>query len=81
MSDFPSHQDQLKNLTKLIQDAILDVATNQKVFVSDEEQEQRLTICRSCEHFHQEQQRCKQCGCFMQHKTTYRSAECPIGLW
>lgn len=44
--------------------------------------EERLTICRKCEHFDSENEnRCKKCGCYMDYKTLLKDAECPIGLW
>lgn len=43
--------------------------------------EDRLNICRSCEHFEEITSRCKQCGCFMEIKTRIPFVECPVGKW
>lgn len=81
MSEFPSISDQAQNLTKLIKDVILDVVSGNQIFASDEVQKQRMEICKSCEHYHEEQVRCKECGCFLEDKTSYTSAVCPIHKW
>ncbi len=44
-------------------------------------QEERFSICKDCEHFISETSRCKQCGCFMNLKTTLLGATCPVGKW
>ena len=43
--------------------------------------EDRLNVCRSCEHFEENTSRCKQCGCFMELKTRIPFVECPVGKW
>jgi hypothetical protein len=43
--------------------------------------EERLDICRKCEHFQEESSRCAICGCFMDYKTLLPFAECPQGKW
>lgn len=43
--------------------------------------EERLQICRSCNRFDPILARCRKCGCFMQGKTRFPGAKCPIGLW
>ena len=81
MSEFPSLSDQTKNITKLIQDVILDAVKGNKIFASDELKEQRMTTCKGCEYFHEEQVRCKECGCFLEDKTSYSASVCPIHKW
>lgn len=43
--------------------------------------EERLQICRSCNRFDPVLNRCRKCGCFMQGKSRFPGAKCPIGLW
>lgn len=43
--------------------------------------EYRLNICNGCEWFNKKLKKCRQCGCFMNLKTTLRRASCPIGKW
>jgi len=42
--------------------------------------EHRIATCASCEYFTQ-LRRCKQCGCFMDAKTKFVIAKCPIDKW
>jgi hypothetical protein len=44
------------------------------------EQARRLAICRACEWFDLEPQRCRHhgCGCFVEMKIKLRSAHCPL---
>lgn len=41
----------------------------------------RLAICEACEHFRSSDRRCggaKGCGCYVDAKTTLRTARCPL---
>jgi hypothetical protein len=49
--------------------------------ISDEEVQQRLTVCSGCENFIPSSQRCSLCGCYMQFKSRLRSQSCPVGKW
>lgn len=46
--------------------------------VSDEERERRLTICRACEWFIAETERCRKCGCRMRTKASWQQEHCPL---
>lgn len=48
---------------------------------SEDEVAALLDICRACEHFRHSDQRCSQCGCFMNFKARLRSQHCPVGKW
>lgn len=80
-SEFPSISEQAKNLTNLVQSTILDAIKGNKVFVSDEEKENRMAICKVCEYYHEEHVRCLKCGCFLEHKSSYSASTCPINKW
>jgi hypothetical protein len=43
--------------------------------------EDRLEICRTCEHFIAHNAKCSKCGCFMEYKSLLPYVECPIGKW
>lgn len=81
MSEFPSINDQVKNFTQFIQDAIMDAVSGNEVFVTEEVKEQRLNTCNQCEYFNSEQVRCIKCGCFLEHKSSFTASKCPINLW
>jgi hypothetical protein len=49
--------------------------------VSDDIKNTRLSICKSCEFFDLQSQRCYKCGCFMAIKTYLKAEKCPIGKW
>lgn len=81
MTEFPSTSNQVKNFTKFIQDAIMEAVSGNDIFVSEEVKQQRFDTCKSCEHFDSNEIRCKQCGCFLEHKASFSAAKCPIELW
>ena len=37
----------------------------------------RLDACNSCPHFKKDTVRCGLCGCYMEHKAKWKTAECP----
>jgi hypothetical protein len=43
--------------------------------------EERLAICNKCPFFSKTFRKCRQCGCFMDLKTTLQRAKCPVGHW
>ena len=60
------------------------------VIVPQEVAEERWEICKQCPHLLYDETnpdtnkvdgRCTECGCFMNVKTHYATAECPIGKW
>lgn len=48
---------------------------------SPEEIDRRLAICAKCKHYRASDHRCSKCGCFLSHKTAWRSTMCPVGRW
>ena len=80
-NEFPSWMDQAKNLSELTQKILKDVAEGDNLFVDDFEQQRRLDICNACEYYHHHRSRCKKCGCYMKHKVTFKSSECPVEKW
>lgn len=50
-------------------------------FTSHEIRNERLDICKKCEHLFKPTRTCKKCGCFMSAKTWIRLAHCPEGHW
>jgi hypothetical protein len=49
--------------------------------VSEEERNNRYSICLACPELMQLTKQCKKCGCFMAAKTKLQGATCPIGKW
>lgn len=48
---------------------------------SEEESENRFSICKACPELISLTKQCKKCGCFMAAKTKLASAVCPLGKW
>jgi hypothetical protein len=78
---FPSLPEQAKNTTLLIADVIRNAIQNNQVFTTSEEKNRRLSLCMGCEHFDAPSKRCKKCGCYMEQKTGFTAAQCPIKKW
>ena len=49
-----------------------------KVFVSDEEKERRMQICKMCPHFQDVTVQCGVCGCFLEAKTRLVGFHCAL---
>jgi len=49
--------------------------------VTDAEILERIETCRGCEMYDSQMNRCKACGCFLNAKALFRSAECDLGKW
>lgn len=54
-----------------------------KIFVSEEEKDRRLTICKKCNHYNSTLVQCKKCGCFLEAKTRLLGFHCALDepLW
>lgn len=79
--EFPNFFQQVKNLSQLSGEVVKDVVTGQEIFVSEEIKQSRLEECYSCSHYEKESKRCRACGCFLDYKTSVKSATCPIMKW
>ena len=53
----------------------------EKEIASDEVQNQRLDICKSCDQYFSITTTCKRCGCFMKVKVQFNIAKCPLEKW
>jgi hypothetical protein len=49
--------------------------------VTDEIENQRIELCKSCEKFTSLIKACKECGCFMPVKVRYSFFNCPLKKW
>jgi ribosomal protein L32 len=47
--------------------------------VSKEIQQQRLAVCKTCEH--NLLNVCKKCGCVLKLKTQWKTTRCPVNNW
>tara|TARA_A100001201_G_scaffold108250_1_gene92582 strand:- start:1421 stop:1783 length:363 start_codon:yes stop_codon:yes gene_type:complete len=73
----PSKIQMAKNLAS----ATKDHAKTGFAQAQDELQAERLEICKGCEFYIPDQDRCGKCGCYLKSKSAWKSSKCPIGKW
>ena len=49
--------------------------------VTDEQLNNRIEICKTCDKFDAQEHRCKHCGCFLNIKASWNSEKCPLDKW
>lgn len=54
--------------------------TAEAILATEQEQEERLAICRSCDKL-KRMDFCSMCGCFMPAKTKLANQSCPLKKW
>lgn len=59
----------------------LDMLNPMTKYVEEDVAQERLSICKSCPELIKLTAQCKKCGCFMNIKTKFEAAKCPIGKW
>jgi uncharacterized paraquat-inducible protein A len=69
------------NLTKSVINNAKSVISGNSLKTSPEEANRRLSICKGCEFFNSQQERCGKCGCYMAVKTYMKAERCPVGKW
>jgi hypothetical protein len=61
------------------------IARGERVAVGADVQLARLEICRQCEYYIPDGEKCRKCGCYLAGKvfakTKYATEACPIGKW
>jgi hypothetical protein len=77
----PSVASMAKNVVHSVVQNVQSVAAGNTLKLSDQEANNRLDICKSCDFFNSTQTRCNKCGCFMAVKTYLKAEKCPIGKW
>lgn len=43
--------------------------------------QKRLDICKECEKYNPEKEKCSECGCYLSIKTSWDEQKCPLGKW
>jgi hypothetical protein len=77
----PPFKQMVQNVGQSVVRNVQSVVDGNALNVSDNEKDRRLSICRSCEFFIKEQERCSKCGCYMAIKTYLKAESCPVGKW
>ena len=78
---YPSLKEQAKNLANMAKLIASDTLKGKRLLTNNKEQEERLSICKSCKYYDEKVIRCTQCGCFLEAKVKVASQYCPIGKW
>jgi len=73
----PSFLDKVKSIIKDTSKHLVNGAKN----VPKEEYLRRATICNSCIHFIEKENKCGICGCLMDVKAKWKTSECPKNKW
>lgn len=82
--NYPPLSQQVKNLAKFTFKLINYIQENEdhKSLISpDRVYNERIEICRSCEKYDKEQNRCFECGCYLPAKAKAIFEECPLNKW
>jgi predicted Zn-ribbon and HTH transcriptional regulator len=77
--DMPKIPEMSKELAKTLADLIKAGVLKKVVIVDDKIEQERFSICSSCEYLVED--RCRKCGCFMKKKVKLAPAKCPIDKW
>ena len=72
--EYPPLPEQVGNLAR----SFWDWAMGGFEMTSGEEQARRLAICRGCQWFEAQSEKCHVCGCAMQLKTRLATSHCPL---
>ncbi len=81
--EYPSLIQQGQNLAKFSWDLInyIQKNKNKTLIVSDETYVQRINICKSCDKYDAQMQRCFECGCVVPAKAKFVLDSCPLNKW
>jgi hypothetical protein len=79
---YPDFWEQMKGFAEFTGKQVKQVSNNPgSLFVEQEIQEKRMSICNTCDFFNKSQNRCRKCGCYMSMKVKFKDVKCPISLW
>jgi len=69
------------NLATAIADFAGDVATHglRGAIVDQEQYQRRMSVCDACDQ--RNENRCRNCGCYLSIKAKARAWQCPLGKW
>ena len=73
----PSFFQMAKSFTKELAKYVKEGAPN----VTEEEYVARLDTCKECEFLIERTMRCGACGCLLEHKAKWKTADCPKLKW
>jgi len=77
----PSTKQLIENAGNSLVRNVRSVAAGNPLEVSTDEKNTRFEICKGCEFFSIQDERCFKCGCYLKFKTYLKAERCPIGKW
>jgi len=80
-NNYPPLTEQGKNLAAFSWELLKKAITDGGLLVSDEVREKRMKICKNCEKYDSENNRCFECGCLLEFKAKYALDSCPLKKW
>lgn len=79
--ELPSLKEMAKGFIGTAKDVLIGAFQGENVLVTEEVYATRMSVCEGCEFFRKSDKRCGQCGCFMDAKSRFINASCPVGKW
>lgn len=81
MSDYPSLNEQGKNLAKFAFEVLKFGTNGNNLLCSNEVVLERRAICEGCDRRDPIPNRCRECGCYLDAKIRFALDSCPLGKW
>lgn len=78
---YPDFWEQMKGFAEFTGKQIKQASSGNSLFVDEETKSKRIETCNACDFYDKQQNRCRKCGCFMEHKVRFKDVQCPIKLW
>ena len=73
----PSFLQMVKNFSSEIKEYVKKGAPN----VTESQYTERVQECDACPHLERDNMRCGMCGCYVEHKAKWQTANCPDNRW
>jgi len=81
VKELPSVLQMAKSLMGTAKDVVGGALSGKGLRVDETTYEHRISLCRGCEFFINETERCSVCGCYMKAKSMFKKAYCPENKW
>ena len=72
---------QIRNITNSAIKAGQALLQNKELLATEAQYDDRLNICKTCEYFRADINRCSKCGCKTQYKLKLKTESCPVNKW
>lgn len=79
--ELPSFKDMTTGFINTAKDVLTGAVQGGGMIVTEKIYNERMSICNTCEFLRKEDKRCTQCGCFMEAKSRFKKAYCPVHKW